>query len=160
MQLAPIAPTVVRAEAPSFPAPTTREEAAKALIAVPMGLVMTATMTAMTKSMGGQTASRADLVAPLLEKLTVEQATGAMLSAIEGALTFAPELADRAPAMRQAVEGIAALLVAAAADTTQADANASLAALTTPLEPFMTPIMEAALLLDPSLAKPGPAPAR
>ena len=150
MQLAPIAPA-------SFPAPTTRPEAAKALIAVPMGLVMSATMTAMTKSMAGQTASRADLVAPLLEKLTVEQATGAMLAAIDGAVALAPELAGRSDAMLQAVAGVAALLTEAAADATQAEANTSLAGLTTPLEPLMAPLMEAALLLDPTLGKQ-PAP--
>lgn len=158
MQLAPIAPASARADAP---APTTpRQDAAKALIAVPMGLVMTATMTAMTKSMGGQTASRADLVAPMLEKLTVEQAKGALLAAIDGAVALAPELADRSAAMRQAADGIAALMVEAAADATQADANVSLQALTAPLQPLMAPIMEAALLLDPTLAKPQPAPAR
>ncbi len=158
MQLAPIAPAAVKTD--PAPTPTPRQEAAKALIAVPMGLVMTATMTAMTKSMGGQTASRADLVAPLLQKLTADQAKGALLAAIDGAVALAPELADRAAGMRQAAEGIAALLAAAAADTTQADANTSLKALTTPLEPLMAPIMEAALLLDPTLAKPNPAPAR
>lgn len=153
MKLAPIVPTNVGSDAPTFPAPTTRPEAAKALMAVPMGIVMTATMTAMTKSVAGETASRADLVAPLLEKLSVEQATGAMLAAIDGAVALAPELADRSDAMRQAVAGIAALLTEVAADTTQADANVSLEKLTTQLEPVMTPLMEAALLLDPTLAQ-------
>ncbi len=126
-----------------------------------MGLVMTATMTAMTKSMAGQTASRADLVAPLLEKLNVEQATGAMLASIDGALEFAPELADRSDALRQAVAGIAALITEAAADTVQGDANATLERLTTPLEPFMTPFMEAAHVLDPTFGgEPEPTLAR
>jgi hypothetical protein len=146
------------------PAPATtpvpRTDAAKALIAVPMGIVMTATMTAMTKSMSGQAASRADLVAPLLEKLSVDQAKGAMLQAIDGAIAAAPELAPRAEALRQAADGIAALLADAATDATKGDANQSLERLTTPLEPLMGPIMEAALVLDPSLAKPQPAPAR
>ncbi len=141
MQLAPIAPT-------------TRSDAAKALVAVPMGLVMSATMTAMTRSMGNQPTSRADLVQPLLSKLSVEQATGAMLQAIDGAVAVAPELAPRTEALRAAATGVAALLVDAAADTVAGDANEALARLTTPLEPLMTPIMEAAALLDPSLVKP------
>ena len=141
MQLAPVAPT-------------TRPDAAKALVAVPMGIVMSATMTAMTRSMGNLSTSRADLVQPLLSKLTVEQATDAMLQAIDGAVAVAPELAPRTEALRAAAAGVAALLVEAAADTVAGDANEALERLTTPLEPLRTPIMEAAALLDPSLVKP------
>ncbi|MCW2925996.1 MAG: hypothetical protein JWM98_3400, partial [Thermoleophilia bacterium] len=73
--------------AAATPAPAApRTEAAKALLAVPMGVLMTASMTAMTKSMAGQAVSRAELVAPLLAKLTPEAATAMMNSAIEGAL--------------------------------------------------------------------------
>lgn len=151
MQLSSTTPSSVRFE---MPAPTTREEAAKALVGVPMGIAMTATMTAMTKSMAGQPASRADLVAPLLEKLTAEQAGAAMQAAIDGALQFAPELAERGDALRQAAAGVQALLVEAAGDSVQGDAQQSLERLMTPLEPFMGPLMEAALLLDPSLATP------
>ena len=141
MQLAPVAPM-------------TRQDAAKALVAVPMGVVMSATMTAMTRSMGNQPTSRADLVQPMLSKLTAEQARDAMLQAIEGAVAVAPELAPKTEALRAAAAGVAALLVEAAADTVAGDANEALARLTTPLEPLMTPIMEAAMVLDPSLVKP------
>jgi len=144
MQLAQLTP----------PLPTTRPDAAKALIAVPMGVVMTATMTAMTKSMAGQSASRADLLAPLLEKLSIDDANAALLASIEGAITVAPELADRREALTQAAAGFTALLRDAAADTTKGDAGQALERLTTPLAPFMNPLMEAAALLDPSIVKP------
>lgn len=151
MQLSNVTPSNVRVEMPS---PTTREEAAKALVAVPMGIAMTASMTAMTKSMAGEAASRADLVAPLLAKLSAEQAGAAMLAAIDGALQFAPELAERGDAMRQAAAGVQALLVEVAADHAKGDAQQSLERLMTPLEPMLAPLMEAAAVLDPSLLKP------
>jgi hypothetical protein len=132
-------------------AQTTRPEAAKALIAVPMGIAMTATMTAMTKSMAGQSASRADLVAPLLEQLSVEAAKQTMYDAIDGAVAIVPEVRFDVAALKQAADGVAALLTEFAADTTQGDAQAALAAIMTPLEPMMAPIMEAALVLDPTL---------
>lgn len=152
MQIATITPAQVRTDPPA--APTTRQEAAKALISVPMGAIMAATMTAMTKQMAGQTASRADLVAPLLQKANVEQLHAAMLSAIAGAVIVAPELAARGEALRQAAAGVAALLTEAAADTTQGPADASLERLITPLQLAATPLIEVALLLDPSLRKP------
>ena len=153
MQIAPIAPTNVPVASPEQ-----RVEAAKALIAVPMGLVMSASMTAMTKTMGGQTASRADLVAPLLQKLPVDQAKAAMLQAVEGALAIEPQLAANADALRQSAEGVAALLAEAAADTTQGNAMEQLKLITTPLQTLMQPFVEAALVLGlkpEELPRPG-----
>ena len=134
--------------------PMMRADAAKALIAVPMGIVMTTSMAAMTKGMSKTPASRADLLASFLEKLLPETARTMMLSAIDGAIALAPELEPRSAALRQAADGIAALLAEAAADTVQGEAQATLARITTPLQALMAPIMEAALLLDPTLAKP------
>jgi hypothetical protein len=149
MQLSSIAPTSVRTDVPT--APATRTDAAKALVAVPMGIVMVATMTAMTKSMAGQAASRADLVAPLLEKLTPETARMTMLNAIDGAVALMPEARIDVAALKQAADGVAALLTDIAGDHTQGDAQQSLERITTPLQPLMAPIMEFALLLDPTL---------
>jgi hypothetical protein len=104
----------------------------------------------MTKSMAGQPASPAELVAPILEKLSPEVAKDAMLAAIDGAIAVAPELAERGAAMRDAAAGVAALLTAFAADTTAVDAQQALASITKPLEPFAAPFMEATLLLDPN----------
>lgn len=152
MQLAPLAPAIAHTDPPG--APTSRQEAAKALLAVPVGAIMTASMTAMTKQMANQPASRADLVAPLLAKLTPEQANIAMLNAIDGALALAPELAPRNEALRTAAAGVAALLAEAAADTTAAPAMQSLDRFTTPLQQVAAPLFEVALLLDPSLHRP------
>ncbi|MCW2923973.1 MAG: hypothetical protein JWM98_1377 [Thermoleophilia bacterium] len=153
MQLATVA-----AATPAPAAP--RTEAAKALLAVPMGVLMTASMTAMTKSMAGQAVSRAELVAPLLAKLTPEAATAMMNSAIEGALALEPALAGQADAMRQAAAGVAALLAECAADVTPGEAQATLAWISTPMQALAAPLLAAALVLDPSLQKPAaPAPA-
>lgn len=149
MQIATIAQSV----------PTSRTEAAKALVSVPMGAIMVASMTAMGRQMSGQPASRADLVAPLFEKATAEQLSAAMLGAIDGAIAVAPELAERGAAMRQAAAGVVALLVEAAADTTQGPADQSLERLVTPLQQAATPLLEAALVLDPQFGKE-PAPQR
>lgn len=157
MQLATIAPTQARTDVPT--APTTRSKAAKALASVPMGAVMVATMTAMTKQMAGQPASRAELVAPLFEKATAEQLKLAMSNAIDGAIAVAPELAERSDALRQAAAGVVALLQEAVADTAQVPAEQALEALTTPLQQVATPLLEAALVLDPSLGKE-PTPAK
>jgi hypothetical protein len=142
-----------------------RTEAAKALVAVPMGAVMVATMTAMSKQMAGQTtASRAELVAPLFEKATTEQLQAALVAAIDGAVAVAPELAPKTEALRQAATGVVALLQEAAADTTAAPIGDAMAKLTTPLQQLATPLLEAALVLDPEFGKQQPgqggAPAR
>ena len=158
MQFATIAPTSARTDVPG--APGTRTDAAKALASVPMGAVMVATMTAMTKQMAGQPASRAELVAPLFEKANAEQLKLAMLNAIDGALAVAPELAERGEAMRQAAAGVVALLQEAAADTNQVPADQALRALSAPLQQVAAPLLEAALVLDPNIGKqPGPAKA-
>lgn len=151
MQIAAITPTQARTDVPT--APTTRTEAAKALAGVPMGAVMVASMTAMSKQMAGQPASRAELVAPLFEKANVEQLRIAMLSAIDGAIAVAPELSERSDALRQAAAGVAALLQEASADTVQAPADKALQRLVTPLQQAATPLLEAALLLDPNFGK-------
>ena len=151
MQISGIAPTAARTDVPG--APATREDAAKALAAVPNAIAVVATMSAMTKSMAGETASRADLVAPMLEKMTIEQAKMTLLNAIDGAIAVMPELADRNELLRQAAAGIETLLQLIVADTTQADAQVSLGGIMTPLQPLMTPVLEAVLLLDPSFGK-------
>ena len=153
MQISGIAPAAVRGEMPTMPAPTTREEAAKGLAAVPGGVAAVASFTAMSKSMAGETASRADLVAPMLEKLTPEQAKLTMFQAIDGAIALAPELADRAESLRQAAAGVEALLTEAAADTVQASPDASLDAIMNPLQALLAPVMEAALILDPNFGQ-------
>lgn len=140
--------------APAAPVAPERTEAAKALVAVPMGAVMVATMTAMNKQMAGQpNASRAELVAPLFEKATAEQLTAALAAAIEGAVAVAPELAAKTEALKQAAAGVVALLVEAAADTTQAPIAESMDKLTKPLQQVAAPLLEAALVLDPDMAK-------
>lgn len=151
MQIASITPAQARTDVPG--APTTRTEAAQALASVPMGAIMVASMTAMTKQMAGEPASRAELVAPLFEKASAEQLKLAMFNAIDGAIAVAPELSDRNAAMRQAAEGVVALLVEAAADTTQGPADQSLERLVTPLQQAATPLLEAALVLDPNFGK-------
>jgi hypothetical protein len=122
-----------------------------------MGLAMVASTTAMSKSMAGQTASRADLVAPFLAKLSPADAKDAMLAAIDGAVAFAPELADRAEALRQAAAGVEALLAELAADTAQQDAQVALKAVMAPLQPLLAPVVEAVQLLDPNFGKQQPA---
>ncbi|MCW2928504.1 MAG: hypothetical protein JWM86_2472 [Thermoleophilia bacterium] len=138
----------------SMPAPANRAEAAKALLAVPMGVLTVASMTAMTKSVSGQGASRADLVSPFLAKLDVRTSTAAILAAVDGALALAPELAGRANAMRQAAAGVGALLAEAARDTNTRVATESLERLTTPMQAAAMPLFEAAALLDPSIVQP------
>lgn len=134
-----------------------RTEAAKALAAVPMGAVMVATMTAMSKQMAGQTtASRAELVAPLFQKATAEQLQAALVSAIDGAVAVAPELAPKTEALRQAATGVVALLQEAAADTTAAPIGEAMDKLTTPLQQVAAPLLEAALVLDPEFGKQQP----
>lgn len=152
-----LAPTAIRPA--DAPAPTPRQEAAKALIAVPMGVVMTATMSAMSKQMSGQTnASRAELLAPMLEKATVEQLAAAMTAGIEGAIALEPQLAGRSEAMRQAAAAVAALVTESAADTTSRPIKEAVAAIATPLQAAMTPLVEAALVLDPTLMDQKPRP--
>jgi hypothetical protein len=157
MQIAQIAPAQARADVP--PPASPRTEAAKALVAVPMGAVMVATMTAMSKQMSGQTtASRAELVAGLFQKASAEQLTQALLSAIDGAVAVAPELADRTEAMKQAATGVVALLQEAAADTAQAPIAESMDKLTKPLQEVAAPLLQAALVLDPNMGKDQPTP--
>ncbi len=151
MQITGVTPMAARTDVPT--APATRPEAAQALAAMPAGIAGMAAFVAMSKQMAGETASRADLVAPMLEQMTPEQARMTMLNAIDGALALAPELADRNEALRQAAAGIEALLVEVAADTTQTDVDTALQGLMTPLEPLMTPFMEAALVLDPNFGQ-------
>ncbi|MCB0878711.1 MAG: hypothetical protein KDC46_06985 [Thermoleophilia bacterium] len=151
MNIAPAAVAAARTDVPT--APTTREEAAKALAGIPVGIATVASFTAMSKSMAGQTASRADLVAQMLEKVSPEQAKMMMFNAIDGAIALAPELAERNESLRQAAAGVEALLTEAAADTTQADPQASLQALMTPLQAILAPVVEAARILDPNFGK-------
>jgi hypothetical protein len=134
--------------------PASREEAAKALIGVPMAAITVASMTAMTKTMANQPASRADLVTPFLEKLPAANLYMTMANAIDGALALAPELAPRNEALRAAAQGVAALLAEAAADTTPGNAMEALARLSGPLQLAATPLFEAALVLDPNLRQP------
>jgi hypothetical protein len=134
-------------------APTPRQEAAQALAAVPMAIAMTATMEAMGRSMSGQPASRAELLDQLLQQLPPQVAHTTMLDAIDGALALAPELADRGDSLRQAAAGVQALLVEVAADRTPANAEVSLAGIMTPLETLMGPVIEAAMLLDPTFGQ-------
>lgn len=151
MHIVGTSPASVRTDVPA--APTTRQEAAQALAALPVGVVTVASMTAMTKAMAGEAASRADLVLPILEKLTPKAAKVAMLDAIDGAIAVMPELSERDESLRQAAAGLEALLTEAAADTAQGDAQDALGRLTTPLEPLMAPVMEAVLLLDPTFGQ-------
>ena len=150
-----ITPAAARTDAPTTPA-TPRQEAAKALVAIPGAIAAMASFTAMGRTTAGQTASRADLVAPILEKLSPEQAAGMMLQAIDGALALEPALATQADALRQAAAGVQALLVDAAADTAQVDPQAALGALMTPMQALLAPVVQAAVVLDPEFGKDAP----
>jgi hypothetical protein len=141
----------------AVPVPTTRTEAAQALMAVPMGAMIGASMTAMTRQMGGQTASRADLVQPMLGQNPLEKLQGAMEAAIEGALALEPTLAGQGEALRAAAKGVLALLAEAQADAVQGDPMEALNRLSTPLQAVSAPLMAAALVLDPTLKDKKPA---
>ncbi len=138
------------------PAPTTRTEAAQAITGLPIAIAMSAMMTAMPRIPAGQTASRADLVAPILAKLSPEAAGEFMLGAIEGSLNLAPELAERGESLRQAAQGVANLLAECAADTQQQDAKTALAGVTGPLGSFTDTLVDAAKVLDPNFSAPQP----
>jgi hypothetical protein len=73
---------------------------------------------------------------------------------IDGAIAVAPELAERNESLRQAAAGVAALLAEVSADHVQGDAQQAMERLMRPLEPLVAPLLEAALLLDPSIGKP------
>lgn len=152
MQLSPIAPLGARTDVPT--APATKQEAAKALMAVPGGIMAVATMTAMPKQVSGQPTSRAELVAGLVAQLSPEQAQMMMVNAIDGAIALAPELAERSDALRQAAAGVAALLAEAAADQTQGPVDSVLTGLLTPIQAAAMPLFEAARVLDPTLEVP------
>jgi hypothetical protein len=152
MQLATITPQVVRQDPPA--SPLTRTEAAQALLAVPMGAMMVASMTAMGKAMSQTPASRAELRAQFVAKLPVENVYMTIANAIDGAIAVAPELAPRNDALRAAAKGVAELLAQASTDTASADAMTSLKAISEPLQAVAMPLFEAAVLLDPNVAKP------
>ena len=152
MQLARISPT---SAAPASVTPE-RAAAAQQLLVVPMGVMLTGMAVGMGKAMAGQQVSRAELVAPFLAQLSPDAAGAAILTAVEGAVAVAPELAPRSEAMRQCAAAIAALLVSSAADTDPVEAGTALDTFGTEFATASQALLEAAALLDPEATSKQP----
>lgn len=137
------------AAAPAIPVPTTREEVARALVAVPGAVIMTA---GFGSTRPGDT-SRADMLAPVLAKLDVATATGVLDAAIAGVLTLAPEFASQEASLRQAAAGVVALLTEFAADHA-VGANADIAkSIVEPMSAVAAPLFHVAAQLVPAPTK-------